>query len=69
MTGFLGATEESDRQALECLEALTKYLKPLLEAHATGRTEKDDLLGAVGSAPGSRATGSPRTRSSSAPWS
>ena len=47
MTGFVGATEESDRQALQCLEALTNYLKPLLEARRNRPDEKDDLLGAL----------------------
>lgn len=47
MTAFGGGTEESDRQALQCLEALTNYLKPLLEARRNRPDEKDDLLGAL----------------------
>jgi cytochrome P450 len=46
-TVFVDATQESDRRALQCLDALTNCFKPLLEARRKGPSEKDDLLGAL----------------------
>jgi pimeloyl-[acyl-carrier protein] synthase len=45
MTGFIPSTEEGDQQALQSLESLTAYLRPLLEERR--REPKDDLLTAL----------------------
>jgi cytochrome P450 len=47
MTAFGEGSEESETQALPSLEALTNYLKLLLEGRRNRPPEKEDLLGAL----------------------